>query len=40
MIIKKFQSPAGPIEAHSGAFSVDDPYTAGYDEGREKRGAL
>lgn len=31
-MIKKFQSPAGPIQyqqAHSGAFSVDDPYTAG-----------
>ena len=43
MIIKKFQSPAGPIEyqqAHSGAFSVDDPYTSGYDKGSEKRDAI
>lgn len=42
-MIKKFQSPAGPIQyqqTHSGAFSVDDPYTTGYDEGREKRGAI
>lgn len=43
MVIKKFQSPAGPIEyqqAHSGAFSVDDPYTSGYDKGSEKRDAI
>lgn len=42
-MIKKFQSPAGSIQyqqAHSGAFSVDDPYTAGYDKGSEKRGAI
>lgn len=42
-MIKKFQSPAGPIEyqqTHSGAFSVNDPYTAGYDEGRQKRSAI
>ena len=42
-MIKKFQSPAGPIQyqqAHGGAFSIDDPYTAGYDEGREKRNAI
>ena len=35
-MIKKIQSPAGPIQyqqAHGGAFSVDDPYTAGYDKG-------
>lgn len=42
-MIKKFQSPAGPIQyqqAHSGAFSVDDPYTAGYDKGGGKRDAI
>ena len=42
-MIKKFQSPAGPIQyqqAHSGAFSVYDPYTAGYAEGGERRAAM
>lgn len=42
-MIKKFQSPAGPIEyqqAHSGAFSVNDPNTAGYAEGSERRAAM
>lgn len=42
-MIKKFQSPAGPIQyqqAHGGAFSVDDPYTAGYDKGGGKRDAI
>lgn len=37
-MIKKFQSPSGSIEyqqAHGGAFSINDPYTAGYDEGDE-----
>lgn len=37
-MIKKFQSPAGPIQyqqAHGGAFSINDPSTAGYAEGGE-----
>ena len=40
MIIKKFQSPAGPIEYQQrigGAFSVNDPLTAGRAEGGERR---
>ena len=40
MKIKKFQSPAGPIEYQQrggGAFSVNDPITAGYDEGADRR---
>lgn len=42
-MIKKFQSPAGPIQyqqAHGGAFSVNDPSTAGYAEGGERRAAM
>lgn len=43
MIIKKFQSPAGPIEYQQrmgGAFSVNDPNTAGYAEGGKRRAAM
>lgn len=43
MIIKKFQSPAGPIEYQQrmgGAFSINDPNTAGYAEGGERRAAM
>lgn len=39
-MIKKFQSPAGPIEYQQrigGAFSINDPSTAGYSEGGERR---
>lgn len=39
-MIKKFQSSAGPIEYQQrigGAFSVNDPTTAGYAEGGERR---
>ena len=35
-VIKKFQSPAEPIEYQhrmGGAFSINDPNTAGYAEG-------
>lgn len=42
-MIKKFQSPAGPIEYQQrmgGAFSVNDPNTAGYAEGDERRAAM
>ena len=43
MKIKKFQSPDGPIEYQQrmrGAFSVNDPITAGYDEGADRRSAM
>ena len=43
-MIKKFQSPAGPIEYQQrivgGAFSVNDPNTAGYAEGGKRRAAM
>lgn len=42
-MIKKFQSPAGPIEYQQrmgGAFSVNDPLTAGRAEGGERRAAM
>ena len=42
-MIKKFQSPAGPIEYQQrmgGAFSVNDPSTAGYAEGGKRRAAM
>ena len=42
-MIKKFQSPAGPIEYQQRmglAFSVNDPNTAGYTEGGKRRAAM
>ena len=42
-MIKKFQSPAGPIEYQQrmgGAFSVNDHNIAGYAEGGKRRAAM